>query len=224
MNTALEGAEQLEQPHLRLSPNWSSPIQVVMKRALEFVLSAIALLLLSPLLVAIAIGIKLTSKGPIFYRCHWMGKGGVTFIGYKFRSMVANADELKPMLQARNEMEGAAFKITNDPRITKLGAWLRRYSLDELPQLYSVLTGDMYLVGPRPPLIGDFEQFKEWQKQRLLVKPGITCLWQVSGRNNISNFDDWVKLDFEYIENWSFWLDVKILIMTAREVLRGSGK
>ena len=224
MNEAVNVAGRVDAKKLSLSPNWGSSIQVSMKTGIEFILSAAALLLLSPALVAIAIGIKLTSKGPVFYRCDWVGKSEEPFFGYKFRSMVANADELKQRLQARNEMSGPVFKITDDPRITRLGAWLRRHSLDEIPQLFNVLTGQLALVGPRPPLKIEYERYAEWQKQRLLVKPGITCLWQVSGRNEIYDFDEWVRLDFEYIENWSFWLDVKILVMTVREVLRGSGK
>jgi lipopolysaccharide/colanic/teichoic acid biosynthesis glycosyltransferase len=138
--------------------------------------------------------------------------------------MIANADELQPELLAQNEMTGPVFKLTRDPRVTKLGAWLRRYSLDELPQFYSVLKGDMSLVGPRPPLATEYAQFTDYQKQKLAVKPGITCLWQVSGRNRVSDFDEWVGLDLEYIRNWSLGLDLKILLKTAREVCIGSGR
>ena len=127
-------------------------------------------------------------------------------------------------LAARNEMTGPVFKIANDPRITKSGAWLRKYSLDELPQLYSVLKGDMGLVGPRPPLVTEFEQFSDYQKQKMAVKPGITCLWQVSGRNQISDFDEWVRLDLEYISRWSLSLDLAILLHTVETVFSGSGK
>jgi len=168
--------------------------------------------------------VKLTSRGPVFYRWQVVGKGGQPFDGFKFRSMVANADELKHELQSRNEMTGPVFKLTDDPRVTRLGSWMRRYSLDELPQLYSVLKGDMSLVGPRPPLISEYAQFSDHQKQKLLVKPGITCLWQVNGRNEVRDFDDWVRLDLEYIRNWSLWLDLKILIKTAYVVFAGSGK
>jgi lipopolysaccharide/colanic/teichoic acid biosynthesis glycosyltransferase len=138
--------------------------------------------------------------------------------------MVVNADELKTQLWSQNEMTGPVFKLTNDPRITKVGAWMRRYSLDELPQFYSVLKGDMSLVGPRPPLVTEYEKFTPYQRQKLAVKPGITCLWQVNGRNGVSDFDDWVALDFDYIRNWSLGLDLKILAQTAAEVLAGSGK
>jgi lipopolysaccharide/colanic/teichoic acid biosynthesis glycosyltransferase len=138
--------------------------------------------------------------------------------------MIANADALRDGLASRNEMSGPVFKIANDPRITNVGAWLRKYSLDELPQLYSVLKGDMSLVGPRPPLVTEFEQFTDYQKQKMAVKPGITCLWQVSGRNQISDFDEWVRLDLEYISRWSLWLDLVILLRTVEAVFAGSGK
>jgi lipopolysaccharide/colanic/teichoic acid biosynthesis glycosyltransferase len=168
--------------------------------------------------------VKLTSRGPVLYRWRVVGKGGRPFVGYKFRSMIANADDMRRELLAQNEMTGPVFKLTRDPRVTKLGAWLRRYSLDELPQLYSVLKGNMSLVGPRPPLVTEYAQFTDYQKQKLAVKPGITCLWQVSGRNQVHDFNDWVDLDLEYIRNWSFGLDLKILLKTAREVCIGSGK
>jgi lipopolysaccharide/colanic/teichoic acid biosynthesis glycosyltransferase len=138
--------------------------------------------------------------------------------------MCSNADAMKAGLASRNEMQGPVFKVTNDPRITRLGGWMRRYSLDELPQLYCVFWGDMSLVGPRPPLVSEYERFSEYQKQKLAVKPGITCLWQVSGRNQVKDLDDWVKLDLEYIRRWSLKLDFWILLKTAREVLAGSGK
>jgi lipopolysaccharide/colanic/teichoic acid biosynthesis glycosyltransferase len=186
--------------------------------------SACLLTALFPLLLALAVLVKLTSRGPVFYRWHVVGRSGLRFVGYKFRSMVANADALKPQLLRQNEMRGPVFKLTHDPRITFLGAWMRRYSLDELPQLYSVLVGDMSLVGPRPPLETEFVQFTKFQRQKLAVKPGITCLWQVSGRNRVHDFDDWVRLDLEYIRTWSLTLDFRILVRTVREVFRGSGK
>jgi lipopolysaccharide/colanic/teichoic acid biosynthesis glycosyltransferase len=138
--------------------------------------------------------------------------------------MVANADELKADLEERNEMKGPVFKLTHDPRITPVGMWMRRYSLDELPQFYSVVKGDMSLVGPRPPLVTEYERFTKYQRQKLAVKPGITCLWQVSGRNRVRDFDEWVRLDLEYIRNWSLMLDLKILLKTVGEVFIGSGK
>ena len=138
--------------------------------------------------------------------------------------MIANADEIKARLQEQNEMSGPFFKMTNDPRITKLGFWMRRYSLDELPQLYSVLTGNMSLVGPRPPLATEYARFTDSQKYKLSVKPGITCLWQVNGRNQIRDFEEWLRLDLEYIRRWSIFLDLKILLRTAVVVFAGTGK
>jgi exopolysaccharide biosynthesis polyprenyl glycosylphosphotransferase len=209
---------------LAYSPCWQSPAQTVAKRLFDAVMSLCLLALLSPLFLAIAIAVKLSSAGPIFYRWKVVGRGGRQFTGYKFRSMVANADALRERLMSRNEMTGPVFKVSNDPRITKVGAWLRRYSLDELPQLYSVLKGDMSLVGPRPPLVTEYEKFTNYQKQKMAVKPGITCLWQVSGRNQISDFDEWVQLDLEYISGWSLSLDFAILARTVWTVLSGSGK
>ena len=145
-------------------------------------------------------------------------------MSYKFRSMYVNADAIKQQLAHLNEMRGPAFKITSDPRITSVGRWIRRHSLDELPQLYSVLKGDMSLVGPRPPLVGEYELFTAFQKQKMAVLPGLTCLWQVRGRNRISDYDDWVRLDLEYIRTWSPLLDLQIILGTVWEVLRGSGK
>ena len=207
-----------------LSPRWHSPIRLAIKRTLDVTVSAIFLLLLAPVFVVLTIAVKFSSSGPIFYRWKVVGRGGQPFTGYKFRSMIVNADVLRDELASRNEMTGPVFKIANDPRITKVGAWLRKYSLDELPQLYSVLKGDMSLVGPRPPLVAEFKQFSEYQKQKMAVKPGITCLWQVSGRNQISDFDEWVRLDLEYISRWSLSLDLVILMRTIQAVLSGSGK
>jgi lipopolysaccharide/colanic/teichoic acid biosynthesis glycosyltransferase len=208
----------------RWSACWSSPPRLAVKRLLDVVVSAGLLTALSPFLLALAVLVKLSSRGPVLYPWRVVGRSGQRFVGYKFRSMVANADELKPQLLRQNEMTGPVFKLTRDPRITALGGWMRRYSFDELPQLYSVLVGDMSLVGPRPPLESEFVQFTDFQRQKLAVKPGITCLWQVSGRNRVHDFDDWVRLDLEYIRTWSLILDFQILARTLREVLRGSGK
>jgi len=206
------------------SSNWQQPFQIGCKRALDVLVSALLLLLLSPLLLILGLLVKLTSRGPVIYRWKVVGRNGRPFVGYKFRSMVANADELKAKLEDRNEMTGPVFKLVNDPRITRVGSWMRRYSLDELPQLYSVLKGDMSLVGPRPPLVTEYARFNEYQKQKLGVKPGITCLWQISGRNELSDFDDWVGLDLSYIRRWSLWLDFKILLKTLTVVFSGSGR
>jgi lipopolysaccharide/colanic/teichoic acid biosynthesis glycosyltransferase len=209
---------------LVLSPSWRSPLRLAIKRALDAVGAAALLALLSPVFLALTIAVKLSSRGPIFYRWRVVGQSGRPFVSYKFRSMVANADALLSQLAALNEMRGPVFKMTHDPRVTKVGSWMRRYSLDELPQLYSVLKGDMSLVGPRPPLATEYAHFTEFQKQKLAVKPGITCLWQVGGRNQVRDFDDWVGLDLEYIRKWSLYLDLKILLQTVKEVVSASGK
>ena len=215
---------------MKVKRNWISNkavyamLYMVMKRFFDLILSTIFIVALSPILLIITTCVKITSKGNVFYQWKVVGKKGVPFMGYKFRTMVENADQLKKNLSSSNEMSGPVFKISNDPRITRLGKFLRKYSLDELPQLFSVLKGDMSIVGPRPPLQSEYEKFEEWQKKKVSVKPGITCLWQVNGRNDISSFDDWVKLDIEYIDNQSFLLDMKILLKTIPAVLRGTGK
>ena len=195
----------------------------VTKRALDLLIAGIALLLLLPLFLAVALLIKLTSPGPIFYRWNVIGRNGKPFRGYKFRSMVTNADKIKLELLHLNEMQGPVFKIGNDPRITSVGRFLRKYSLDELPQLWSVIKGDMSLVGPRPAFPSEWQSYQPWQRRKLSVVPGITCLWQVNGRNQIKAFDDWVKLDLEYIDHWSLSADLKILAKTLPAVLRGTG-
>jgi lipopolysaccharide/colanic/teichoic acid biosynthesis glycosyltransferase len=209
---------------LVLSKSWHQPLQVFCKRLVDILTSAVMLVILSPLLLLLSAMVRFTSPGPVFYPWKVVGKNGKPFTGYKFRSMVANADQIKASLEAKNEMTGPVFKLTNDPRITPVGAWMRRYSLDELPQLYSVLVGDMSLVGPRPPLVTEYVRFSEYQKQKLAVTPGITCLWQTNGRNDVSDFDQWVALDLEYIRSWSLWLDIKVLFRTAWVVVAGSGK
>ena len=201
----------------------SRGVQLAVKRALDVVVSAALLLIASPLLAALALGVKLTSRGPAFYRWEVVGEGGRPFTGYKLRTMVADADALKSSLMAENEMSGPVFKMKCDPRVTRFGRFLRTYSLDELPQLWSVLKGDMSLVGPRPPLRSEYARFSDYQKRKLAVKPGLTCLWQVRGRSAISDLDEWVRLDLEYIERWSLWLDLQILAATVPVVLFGRG-
>jgi lipopolysaccharide/colanic/teichoic acid biosynthesis glycosyltransferase len=172
----------------------------------------------------IAALVKFTSPGPAFFRQQRSGLNGAPFEILKFRTMTSNAEQLKHELAAMNEMSGPVFKVTNDPRITRFGRWLRKYSLDELPQLFNVLRGDMSLVGPRPLPVDEVRRFSDLaHRRRLSVKPGITCLWQVKGRNQISDFKEWVRLDLEYIDNWSIWLDLKILLLTPPAVLRGTG-
>jgi lipopolysaccharide/colanic/teichoic acid biosynthesis glycosyltransferase len=202
----------------------SNTIYLFFKRSFDLMVSCVLLLGLSSLMPIVAILVKLTSPGSIFYRWKVAGKDGRYFTGYKFRSMYVNADKIKAKLISQNEMTGPVFKLTNDPRVTPIGRILRKFSLDELPQLWSVVKGDMSLVGPRPPLQSEYEQFSDWQKQKLTVKPGITCLWQTRGRNEIQDFNEWVKLDLEYIEKRSFWFDIKILLDTIRCVVKGTGK
>ncbi|WP_241735910.1 sugar transferase [Caulobacter sp. RHG1] len=190
---------------------------------MDIAVSAGLLVVLAPALAVIAGLVKATSRGPVFYACHWVGQGERSFTGYKFRTMVTGAEAMEAQLQDRNEMKGPAFKLTDDPRVTPLGRTLRKYSLDELPQLWSVLKGDLSLVGPRPPRQHEFAQFTDFQKQKLAVKPGITCLWQVEGRHRINDYDDWVARDLDYIRRWSLWLDIQILAKTAVVVFRGTG-
>jgi len=172
----------------------------------------------------IAISIKLTSRGPVFFRQQRSGQNGKPFTLYKFRTMVTNAEQYRHELEAMNEMSGPVFKLTKDPRVTVVGKILRKYSLDELPQFWNVLFGEMSLVGPRPLPVDEVKRFSDFaHRRRLSVKPGLTCLWQIGGRNKISDFKDWVRLDLEYIDNWSLWLDLKILLYTIPAVLRGTG-
>jgi exopolysaccharide biosynthesis polyprenyl glycosylphosphotransferase len=200
------------------------PIYALSKRLLDIVVSATALVLLFPLMAVISLLIKLTSPdGPVFHRLDHVGLNGRSIVGYKFRTMVPNAHSLKPQLMGRNKMTGPVFKIPDDPRITPLGRWLRRYSLDELPQIYGVLKGELSLVGPRAPMREEAERFEYWQRRKLCVKPGLTCFWQVNGRSEISDFAEWVRLDLEYIRRASFFTDLKTLLRTVPVVLKGRG-
>src|SRR6201996_4203113 len=192
------------------------------KRILDITLSSAALAITSPLMLLIALLIRLDTPGPIFYRSNRIGRKGRTFRLFKFRTMVQNAHELKAELEHMNERDGVLFKITNDPRITRVGRILRKYSLDELPQFYNVLKGDMSLVGPRPPMAAEVEQYDLAHLRRLDVLPGITGLWQVEARQDPS-FDSYISLDTAYIENWSLWLDMKILARTVSVVFSGTG-
>jgi len=196
--------------------------QLFIKRILDVFIAITGLLLLSPLMIFIALLIKYTSKGPIFFRQVRSGLNGRKFTLYKFRSMQAGAEVRQKELAKRNEMDGPVFKIKHDPRITAVGRFMRKLSIDELPQLLNVLKGDMSLVGPRPPIPAEVEMYESWQRRRLSMKPGLTCIWQVSGRNNI-DFDRWMELDLMYIDNFSLWKDFKILFRTFFVVLTGYG-
>ena len=195
---------------------------VLLKRTLDIVLSALALLILSPLMLAVAIAIRMGSSGPIFYRAHRIGRKGRRFVCFKFRTMVEDADKMQEEFEHMNERKSVLFKIVNDPRVTKVGRMMRKYSLDELPQFYNVLRGDMSLVGPRPPIASEVEQYDLSHLRRLDVLPGITGLWQVEARQDPS-FDSYISLDTAYVENWSLWLDLKILARTVGVVLSGTG-
>ena len=187
----------------------------VTKRLIDIVGSLCGIILLSPLFLIVAILIKLEDpKGKVFFAQERNGRYPKTFKMYKFRSMVHNAEDLLKDLMDRNEQTGPVFKINDDPRITKVGKVIRRTSIDELPQLFNVLKGDMSLVGPRPPIPHEVDQYNSYQMQRLAVKPGLTCIWQVSGRNNIG-FDEWVEMDIEYIKTRNLWLDIKLIFKTV---------
>lgn len=206
----------------RSTPDVSWALMV--KAIIDFVGALILAMLLAPVFVAIAIAVRVTSPGPVIFRQMRGGKHGRPFAMLKFRSMYLDAEQRRVELEAHNQMHGPVFKLDDDPRITPLGKFLRKYSMDELPQIFNVLAGHMSLVGPRPLPLYEVEKFESVaQRRRLSVKPGLTCLWQISGRNEVSDFRDWVRLDLEYIDTWSIWLDIKILVKTIPAVLFGTG-
>lgn len=209
-------------PMLTLSSTPKKELDLLVKSLIDYLGSLAGLLVLSPLFVCIAVVIKATSPGPVFFRQERCGLNGRRFYIYKFRTMVANAEELQKQLLDQNEVDGPVFKMKNDPRVTSVGRFLRKTSLDELPQLINVLRGQMSLVGPRPPLPAEVEKYSPMQRRRLSMKPGMTCIWQVAGRNNIP-FEQWMKMDLNYIDNWSLQLDFKILFRTLSAVLQGTG-
>ena len=210
-------------PLLIFSTTPETSWQLACKRLIDIVGALIGLAVLGPLvLLPVAIIIKLTSPGPILFGQKRSGLHGRLFTMYKFRSMVTNAEMLRAELEAYNEMSGPVFKMKDDPRVTPFGRFLRRTSIDEFPQLWNVLVGDMSLVGPRPPIPTEVQHYNPWHRRRLSMKPGLTCIWQISGRNKIG-FDQWMQLDLQYIDNWSLWLDLKILARTLPVVLTGLG-
>jgi exopolysaccharide biosynthesis polyprenyl glycosylphosphotransferase len=198
------------------------PFATRAKRLFDVFLVFTAIVLLAPMLVVVALAVKLTSDGPVLFSQVRVGKGGRLFRFYKFRSMVTNAEALKLGLMPQNEKDGPIFKMQRDPRVTKVGRFLRKYSIDELPQLLNVLNGDMSLVGPRPPVPSEVVQYEEWQLRRLSVTPGLTCIWQTSGRSR-TTFDEWMRMDLQYIDNWSFWLDLKLIAKTFKAVIDADG-
>ena len=202
----------------------TASLQGLAKQAIDFAGALAMLVLLSPVFLLCALAVKINSPGPVLFRQKRSGINGRPFTMYKFRSMATNAEQRKHELAAMNEMSGPVFKVANDPRITPVGRYLRRFSLDELPQLFNVLKGAMSLVGPRPLPVDETKRFEDLaHRRRLSVKPGLTCLWQISGRNEVNEFSDWVRLDLEYIDNWSLWLDIKILFRTIPVVFIGTG-
>jgi len=196
--------------------------QLIIKSAIDKIGALVGFIITLPIFVAVSIIIKITSPGPIFFKQKRLGLRGKEFTMLKFRSMINNAEQLKSELQALNEMDQVVFKIANDPRITPIGRFIRKTSIDELPQFINVLKGDMSLVGPRPMLRTEIEEFQEWQRRKLSVKPGLTCLWQISGRSD-TTFEQWMELDLDYIDNWSLWLDLQILFKTIPVVLFSKG-
>ena len=202
----------------------SNEFALTWKYVFDFSFSFIVILLWMPIFVAIGLVIKLTSKGPIIFKQKRVGLYGREFYIYKFRTMMVDAEKLQAQYMSQNEMNGPVFKIKNDPRITKVGKFLRKTSLDELPQFFNVLKGDMSLVGPRPPIMKEVNQYKPWQLRRLSMRPGITCTWQIMPRRNSISFEEWMKLDLQYIDNWSLRQDILLTFKTVRAVIMGSGQ
>ena len=209
-------------PLLSLSSTPESELLLFFKRAFDVVLSAASLVLLAPLLIAIAAAIRITSPGEVLFRQTRCGLGGRKFTLYKFRSMVNNAEQMRAELHQLNELEGPVFKMSDDPRITPVGRILRRFSLDELPQMWNILRGDMSFVGPRPAIPEEVEKYEAWQRRRLRMRPGLTCIWVIEGRSHVK-FHRWIQLDLAYIDNWSLWLDAKIFLRTIPIVISGRG-
>ena len=209
-------------PAFTFDSKLGSPTQLAIKRTIDVVGAIVGLLVALPVFVAAAIAIKIYDRGPLFFKQERIGEGGRRFYFYKFRSMCTDAESQKASLAAINELDGPVFKVKKDPRVTPVGRFLRKYSLDELPQLLNVLRGDMSLVGPRPPVPDEVARYSWWQRRRISVRPGLTCVWQVSGRNKVS-FDQWMEMDMFYIDNWSLWMDFKLMVQTMPALVKGTG-
>jgi lipopolysaccharide/colanic/teichoic acid biosynthesis glycosyltransferase len=192
------------------------------KRLLDILGATAAIVIAAPIMVVAVIAVRLETPGPVFFRQYRLGRNGRPFLLYKIRSMTASAPDIRDSLEDDNEASGPVFKIKADPRITRVGRVLRKYSIDEMPQLFHVLFGQMSLVGPRPPIPAEVERYEPWQTERLAVKPGLTCIWQVSGRSDIG-FDEWIRMDIEYVRNRNLWLDIKLLLLTIPAVLTARG-
>lgn len=209
-----------------LKERWHVPVRRngynLWKRGMDLGVSSILLLLFFPVIAISAMAIWMEDRGPIMFRQRRVGRGGKMFDVLKFRTMCLNADELKAKLEAMNKHDGPIFKIENDPRVTKVGRWLRKFSIDEMPQLINVFRGQMSIVGPRPMLEKEVEHYDEWMFQRLQVKPGLTCYWQIMGRSNLS-FEEWMELDKRYLEDMGFWTDIKIMWKTPRAIFKSEG-
>lgn len=210
-------------PFLTLESTPDKTLQLLIKNIFDVLISGVVLVVLLPVFIVIAALIKLSSPGPVLFQQTRCSMNGRTFMLKKFRTMAVDAESKLDTLRAQNEMDGPAFKMEYDPRVTKVGRLLRKFSLDELPQLWNVFRGDMSVVGPRPPLPGEVEQYDNWQRRRLSMRPGLTCLWQANGRSKIKDFDEWMRLDLKYIDNWSLMLDAKIFLKTIPVVLFGIG-
>ena len=221
MQSSLSFLNQM--PFLTFRNTPDNYLALKLKTILDFIFSILILLFLSPLILIISVLIKLEDGGPVFFHQKRTGLNRRQFYCYKFRTMVVNAESLQKALSDKNEQVGPIFKIKNDPRITKIGKFLRKTSLDELPQFLNVIRGEMSVVGPRPPIPSEVKQYERWQQRRLSMKPGITCIWQVSGRNNIP-FEQWMKMDMQYIDTWSLKLDIIIMLKTIKVVLMGEGQ
>ncbi len=207
---------------LSLSSTPESELLLFCKRVFDMLLATCSLVFLAPLMGTVAAAIRITSPGPVLFKQTRCGLGGRRFTLYKFRSMINNAEQLKAELHQLNELDGPAFKVRDDPRITAVGRWLRRFSIDELPQLWNILWGDMSFVGPRPAIPAEVDQYEPWQRRRLRMRPGLTCTWVLEGRNHL-DFNRWIQLDLAYIDSWSLWLDAKIFLRTIPIVLSGRG-
>ena len=222
-NAKVQQADVGNFPLLMFQTTSDQVLSLFIKRALDIVLSLAAIVVLMPFFILMALLVKLTSKGPIVFKQVRCSLNGRVFTLYKFRTMIVDAEAKLENLRQHNEMSGPVFKMTKDPRITRWGKWMRKFSIDELPQLFNVLKGDMSFVGPRPPIPHEVKRYEAWQRRRLSMRPGLTCIWQIEGRRRICHFEEWMNMDLSYIDQWSLWLDLKLFLSTIPVVLFGIG-